>query len=127
PEIAGGGDRAGGWWHEGVGGIQAGRQRHAHGYHGDFHPRRQGVLQRVEDNVAGVTKYRDRHQIADDRHRKGGKPLTQQLDDGFGHGDGRAAALKDHADNGTEDNDDPDVAENATKAAGDVTGDLQGR
>lgn len=116
----------GGGRHEGVGGVEAGGQRHAHGHGGDTHAGRQGVLQRIEDDEAGVAEHRDGHQVADDRHGQGGEALTQQADDRLGHGDGRATALEDHADDGAQDDDDADVAEDAAEAGGDGLDDLAG-
>ena len=124
PQVAGGGDRAGSRRHEGMRGVEAGGQRHAHRHHGDLHARGQGVLQRVEDDVAGVAEHRDRHQVADDRHGQGREALAEQLDHRFRHGDGRTAAFEDHPDDGAEHDDDADVAEDAAESAGDGLDDL---
>src|SRR5690554_801129 len=110
-----------------MGRVQARRQRHTHSHHRDLHAGRQGILQRIEDDIAGIAEHRNGHQIADDGDGQGRKALTQQADDALGHGDGRAAALEYHPDDGTQGNDDSDAAEDAAESAGDVPADFQQR
>src|SRR5690606_1330001 len=116
PQVARRRNRPGGRRHEGVGSVQAGGQRHAHGDNRDFHPRRQGVFQRVENDVARIAEHRDRYQVTNDRQRQGREAFAQQPDDAFGHGDRRAGAFKYHPDDGTQRDNDPDVAKNPTEA-----------
>src|SRR5690606_14027936 len=127
PEVAGGGDGPRSRRHKGMGGIQPRRQGHAHGYHRDLHAGRQGGLQRVENDIAGVAEHRNGHQIANDGNGQRGKALTQQSYDALGHGDSCAAALEYHPDDGTQGNDDSDAADDAAESAGDVPADFQQR
>src|SRR5690606_32831101 len=127
PQVARRGNRAGGRWHKGMGGIQAGGQGYAHCHNRYLHARGQGILQRVENDVARITEHRNGDQVADNGHGQGGEALTEQADHRFSHGDGRAAALEDDSDDGSEDDDDTDVTEDIAEAPGDVAGDFQGR
>src|SRR5690554_4416791 len=126
-EVAGGGDGPRSRRHKGMGGIQPRRQGHAHGYHRDLHAGRQGVLQRVENDITGVAEHRNGNQIADDGNGQRGKALTEQADDALGHGDGRAAALEYHTDDGTEGDYYPDATEDVAEAPRDVPSDFQQR
>src|SRR5690554_458982 len=127
PEVAGGGDGPRSRRHKGMGGIQPRRQGHAHGYHRDLHAGRQGVLQRVENDITGVAEHRNGNQIADDGNGQRGEALTEQADDALGHGDGRAAALEYHTDDGTEGDYYPDATEDVAEAPRDVPSDFQQR
>src|SRR5690606_6860031 len=127
PKITRRRDRPRGGRDKGVGSVQPRRQGHAHGYHRDLHAGRQGVLQRVENDITGVAEHRNGNQIADDGNGQRGKALTEQADDALGHGDGRAAALQYHPDDGTEGDYYPDATEDIAEAPRDVPSDFQQR
>ena len=116
------GPRRGG--HEVVRGVQAGSQRHAHGDGGDLQAFRQRFLQRVENDVAGITEHRNGDDGPDDGHGERGKALSQHLDDRLRHDHRRASTLHHQPDDGAEHDDQADAAQDAAEAGADRVGNL---
>ena len=119
PQRLGRGDRARRRRDEHVRGVQAGAQRDRHRDGGNAGLLDDGLANRVEDDVAGVTE----HGNGDDpAHQQDGQfrvLVAHAADDPVGHGERGAGLFKEEADHCAQDDDDAQRGERAREARAD--------